>query len=392
MNVEPFRINSNDLKFIDPEFHAELKKSALVPGDIVIVRTGKPGACAVIPDWIETGNCSDVVIVRASQRLRPRYASYVINSTAKHHIHSHTVGAVQQHFNVAAARKIRFCLPPVRQQDRIIDVLGAIEDKIELNRRMNETLESMARAIFKDWFIDFGPTRAKLNGHAAYLAPDIWARFPDRLDDEDKPEGWENATLASMIRISSGGTPKTSIGEYWEGDIPWFSVVDAPSDADIFVLDTQKHISEAGLHNSPASMLSEGATIITARGTVGKLAIVGTGMAMNQSCYAITGGGKLGSYGTYFLLKRAIGALQANTHGSVFDTITRQTFNAIAVVRAREDILATYESVAAPLMDRIKANGLENRTLAATRDLLLPKLMSGEVSIRDAEAMVAAAA
>ena len=81
-------------------------------------------------------------------------------------------------------------LPPLAEQDAIASILGALDDKIDLNRRMNETLEAMARAIFKDWFVDFGPTRAKMEGRAPYLAPEIWALFPDRLDDEGKPEGW----------------------------------------------------------------------------------------------------------------------------------------------------------------------------------------------------------
>jgi type I restriction enzyme S subunit len=155
LNVEPFRINTSDLKKISKQFHQRLKKSALKPGDIIIVRTGNPGSCAVIPDWLTEANCSDVVVVRAGPKVRPGYVSYVVNSTAVHHIDAHTVGAVQQHFNVGSARRIRFRLPPIEEQDRILSVLGALNDKIELNRRMNETLEAMARAIFKDWFVDF---------------------------------------------------------------------------------------------------------------------------------------------------------------------------------------------------------------------------------------------
>ena len=83
-------------------------------------------------------------------------------------------------------------------------MLGALDDKIELNRQMNETLEAMARAIFKDWFVDFGPTRAKMAGHAPYLAPDLWALFPDRLDDEDKPVGWESKPLDEIADFLNG--------------------------------------------------------------------------------------------------------------------------------------------------------------------------------------------
>ncbi len=93
--------------------------------------------------------------------------------------------------------QLRIPAPPVSEQKAIASVLGALDDKIELNRRMNETLEAMARAIFKDWFVDFGPTRAKLEGRLPYLAPDIWSLFPDRLDEEGKPDGWTTSTTGS---------------------------------------------------------------------------------------------------------------------------------------------------------------------------------------------------
>jgi type I restriction enzyme S subunit len=156
-NVLPFGISTNDIRYITPAFHAQLKKSRLRPGDVVIVRTGKPGTCAVIPEWLEEANCSDLVIVRSSKRVHPRYIAYWVNSLAANHISGHLVGAVQQHFNVGAAREMPMLLPAFRDQLHILEVLASLDDKIELNRRMNETLEAMAQAIFRDWFVDFGP-------------------------------------------------------------------------------------------------------------------------------------------------------------------------------------------------------------------------------------------
>jgi type I restriction enzyme S subunit len=230
LNVEPFRIKAIDLKYISMEFHQRLRKSALKPGDIVIVRTGKPGACAVIPDRLLEANCSDVVVVRAGAKVRPGYISYVVNSTAAHHIDAYTVGAVQQHFNVASARQIRFRLPPIVEQDRILSILGALDGNIDLSRRMNETLEAMARATFKDWFVDFGPTRAKMEGGAPYLAPDIWALFPDRLDDKGKPEGWKSSTLDELVRHTRDAiSPSSSPAELFEHySIPAFDGEQAP--------------------------------------------------------------------------------------------------------------------------------------------------------------------
>ena len=119
-NVEPLRINGNDLKFITPEFHQKLRKSRLSAGDVVIVRTGKPGACSVVPDWLGDANCSDLVIVRCGERIDSRFLAYYVNTVATHHVAAHLVGAVQQHFNVGSARTMRINLPPLPEQKSIV--------------------------------------------------------------------------------------------------------------------------------------------------------------------------------------------------------------------------------------------------------------------------------
>ncbi|MFD2270836.1 restriction endonuclease subunit S [Undibacterium arcticum] len=124
---------------------------------------------------------------------------------------------------------------------------------------------------------------------------------------------------------------KTSIPEYWGGDIPWFSVVDAPATTDVFVIDTAKHISVQGLNNSSTKLLAEGTTIISARGTVGRLALVGREMAMNQSCYGLRGKAD-DAYFTYFSTYRLVESLKQRSHGSVFDTITTDTMRGVFVI------------------------------------------------------------
>jgi type I restriction enzyme, S subunit len=275
------------------------------------------------------------------------------------------------------------------EQETIAGILGALDDKIDLNRRMSETLEAMARAIFQDWFVTFGPTRAKQEGRPTYLAPDLWSLFPNRLDEDGKPEGWNDRPLADFMDLISGGTPRTSEPAYWGGEIPWFSVVDAPTPTDMYVIDTEKKITEAGLENCAATLLPKGAVIISARGTVGKLAVVGRPMAMNQSCYGAVGKSGIPSSLVVFLLKDAVQRLQANTHGSVFDTITRTTFQAVSATMPAQALAVQFGVTVDPLMARVLANVQESRTLAATRDLLLPKLMSGELRVKDAECAVA---
>lgn len=276
-------------------------------------------------------------------------------------------------------------LPPISEQRAIAHILGTLDDKIELNRRRNQTLEAMARALFKDWFVDFGPVRAKMEGREPYLPADLWQRFPDRLDDEGKPEAWEMQPLSELLTIIGGGTPKTSAAEYWGGDIPWFSVVDTPPASDVFVVATEKNITAQGLAGSSARLIPKGTTIISARGTVGNLAIAGCDMTFNQSCYGLRGTDSAGDYFVYLTAQQMVDQLKSMAHGSVFSTITRQTFEAIQRPISPPAVLAAFERLVTGSFDSILSSAEESRTLAHLRDTLLPKLISGELRIADAE-------
>src|SRR5690606_14594492 len=133
---------------------------------------------------------------------------------------------------------------------------------------------------------------------------------------------WEVKSFAGTVEIIGGGTPETSVAEYWDGDIPWFSVVDAPLASDVWVLDTEKKITHAGVENSSTRILPVGTLILSARGTVGRLALVGVPMAMNQSCYGLRGKQGHRGFFNYFTARQLGSTLQHRTHGSVFDTIT----------------------------------------------------------------------
>jgi type I restriction enzyme S subunit len=256
---------------------------------------------------------------------------------------------------------------------------------------MNQTLEATARAIFKSWFVDFDPVHAKAEGRPTGLPDDIAALFPDSFEDSELgeiPRGWRVMPLSEVVNIIGGGTPKTKVKEYWGGDIPWFSVVDAPTETDVFVIDTEKHITELGVDKSSTKVLRKGTTIISARGTVGKCALVGRPMAMNQSCYGIQGKNGESDYFVYFTIRRQVSDLQRSGHGSVFNTITRDTFKTIRIACPPPHLTTSYEEIVNPFMESVLANLHENATLASLRDTLLPKLISGEMRVWNAEKFV----
>jgi len=282
-------------------------------------------------------------------------------------------------------------LPPEPEQRAIARILGTLDDKIELNRRMNETLEAIARALFKSWFVDFYPVRARADCRDTGLPKSLADFFPNSFENSELgeiPRGWQVQPFADTVEIIGGGTPKTSVADYWNGDIPWFSVVDAPTESDVWVVDTEKKITGGGIVNSSTRVLPVGTTIISARGTVGRTALVGVPMAMNQSCYGLRG--KVGTHGsfTYFAARELVASLQQRAHGSVFDTITRDTLIGVPVVTPPPELIEAFESRVAPAMGRTLAALFNSRALTILRDALLPKLISGNLRIKNTKRMM----
>ena len=284
-------------------------------------------------------------------------------------------------------------VPPLSEQRAIAHVLGTLDDKIELNRRMNETLEQMARALFKSWFVDFDPVRAKIEGRwrpgqsLPGLPGHLYDLIPSRLVPSELgpiPEGWQVGVLSDTIELLSGGTPRTSVASYWNGDIPWYTAKDAPNLSDVYVMETGRTITQAGIDNSAAKILPAGTTVITARGTVGRLACLGVPMAMNQTCYGIKGSLSYPDFFTYWNVRTLVDELQTRTHGTIFDTITRQTFGLVEMPLAPVELTMAFQTMVEPVMSRILINLKKSRSLATKRDALLAKLVSGEVRTLEA--------
>jgi type I restriction enzyme S subunit len=318
------------------------------------------------------------------------FIRYVLDSEIfQGYIQNLATGSTIKNVSLKLMRDFQFSLPPFNLQQRISGVLACLDDRITLLRETNATLDAIAQALFKSWFVDIDPVRAKLEGRAPEGMDEATARlFPDSFEESELglvPRGWRVQSFRETIQVIGGGTPKTSNLEFWGGHIPWFSVVDAPAATDVFVVDTEKHITEAGLIGSSTKLLPTGTTIISARGTVGRLALTGCPMTMNQSCYGLRGlAGD--SYFTYFSTKRLVEQLKQRAHGSVFDTITQESFAGVLVCFPSESSIAAFEDNVEPLMLRIRENLLQAQTLSTLRDTLLPRLISGQLRLPEAQA------
>lgn len=332
-------------------------------------------------------------VVSASSKVDSRFLYYYLTTPAfTSYLTRVADGGAYPAFNPTEIANAELAFPPLPEQEAIAHILSTLDDKIELNCKMNETLEAMARAIFKSWFVDFDPVRAKMEGRQPYgMDANTAALFPDSFQDSPLgklPKGWKTQALPELVELIGGGTPKTGVSEYWGGDIPWFTVVDAPEESVVFVIDTEKHVTPLGVDNSSTKVLRKGTTIISARGTVGKCALVGRAMTMNQSCYGIQGTERRGDYFTYYTIRHQVARLQRSGHGSVFNTITRDTFKSIRLASPPAELTVAFDARVESLMKLILARLKENITLATTRDALLPKLLSGEIRVKDAEKFV----
>ena len=384
----------------------EISNCSLFAGDVVITKDSEThddiGVPALVREDIPNLVCGyHLAILRpSSSELDGAYLFYALSTgEAQRQFHSYANGITRFGLRKADIGLVEFPLPPLPEQRAIAHVLGTLDDKIELNRRMNETLEAMARALFKSWFVDFDPVRAKMEGRwqrgesLPGLPAEYYDLFPGRLVDSELgeiPEGWEFRPLGDFIEISSGGTPRTSVSDYWDGDIPWYTAKDAPALSDVFVLATERSITQAGVDNSSTKVLPVGTTIITARGTVGRLACLGIPMAMNQTCYGIRGVEGYPDFFTYWNVRNTVSELQARTHGTIFDTITRETFRIAEAVQAATEVPRAFEYAVSPLMRRILSNLNESRTLTAQRDALLPKLLAGAMRVESTQTQGAA--
>ncbi|AZN65162.1 restriction endonuclease subunit S [Acinetobacter johnsonii] len=425
-DLEAGLINFSSCKHISPQQAGTLRKGFAKEGDVLLSHKATIGRTAIV----QPNDNEYIVLTPQVTYYRVKDETKLNNIYLKSYFDSYffqTIlnqwagsGSTRAYLGITEQLKLPVIVPPIESQIEIASFAHNFNSKIHLNTQINQTLESIAQAIFKSWFIDFEPVRAKIAAkqegkdpeRAAMcvisgkseedlkqMAEDDFAElqataalFPDELVESELgevPKGWDKYSLSKMITLIGGGTPKRSEPNYWNGDIFWFSVKDVPNEGEVFVITTQEKISELGLNKSSTKLLPVGTTIITARGTVGKIALVGYEMAMNQSCYGIQGINGVKQFMTYYLIKNAVEVLKKNTHGAVFDTITQATFDTVTSIKPSIEMMDLFESKIEKIMGHIKNNLYENNSLIALRDTLLPKLLSGEIDVSGLQGEVA---
>ena len=247
----------------------------------------------------------------------------------------------------------------LEEQLAIARILETFDDKIELNRRMNETLEAMARAIFKDWFVDFGPTRAKAEGRAPYLAPELWDLFPDTLGSEGTPEGWEIRRLKDFLELNYGKS--LTAKQRTPGK---FAVYGSGG--------------PAGTHGT--ALIEGPAVIVGRKGTVGSLYWEDSpAFPIDTVFYVVP---RIGSLLFSYQLLAFQPLREMNTDAAV-PGLNRSNAYRLEFPLPAPEMISAFEVIVGALWKRRAKNLEETRTLAQTRDLLLPKLLSGEIRLAE---------
>jgi len=376
----------SDAMRVDQEIEANYRRSRLQGGELLVSLVGSLGQTAIAPPELRGWNVARAVgVVPLGDEADARWINFAIRSQpAQDFMRSRANTTVQATFNLKDLAELPIPYPPSNLRKPMSDLLAALDDKIELNRRMNATLERQARALFRDWFVDFGPTRAKQTGTPAYLAPHLWSLFPSTLDAEDRPEGWTDGSIADIGNLNP---------ESW-------SVRTAPetvayvdlSNTKWGYIESVEHYSWLDAPSRARRVLRSGDTIVgTVRPGNGSFAYVNTAGLTGSTGFAVLRPRRKTDRALVWCAATAPDNIDRLAHladGGAYPAVRPEVVADSPIVVADEAIRDAFATLCVPIIDMMEANKAESRTLAQTRDLLLPKLMSGEIRVAEAEASV----
>jgi type I restriction enzyme S subunit len=365
-NILPYRLNleSDQIKYISTDFNNKIRKSKLNSGDLAVVRTGYPGTACVIPEGFEEVNCADLVIVRPDKvKADSTFLCYYINSpVGKGAIFGSLVGVAQQHFNVGVAKKMKLHLPPLSIQHKIASILSSYDELIENKKQRIKLLEEMAEEIYKEWFV-----RMRFPGYET-------AKFVDGF-----PEGWKNVKLGDSFSIYLGGTPSREIEKYWNGNIPW---INSGKVNDLRVIEPSEYITELGLQKSATKLFPKKTTLLAITGaTLGQVSFLEIESCANQSVVGIKDPNSLVDEYIFMAMKEKIKSLINFAGGGAQQHINKNIVEEAQILMANSKIMNQFISIIKPTFELISNLMFKNLLLQQTRDLLLPRLISGKLSV-----------
>ncbi|WP_434040991.1 MULTISPECIES: restriction endonuclease subunit S [Sorangium] len=407
-NIRSGRLDLSTRSFTtEAHYQERVRRAVPTPGDLIITREAPMGEVAIIPPGVRGCLGQRMVLLRPNPRVVDgRFMLYALMSPRVQHeisVHEGT-GSTVSNLRIPALEALQFPLPPLAEQRTIASTLGSLDDKIELNRRMNETLEAMARALFTSWFVDFAPVRAKMEGRdSTVMDSEIAALSPDSFEDSELgsiPTGWRARSLATAVEEGGGDIQTGPFGsqlhasDYRESGTP----VVMPTNISSRRINSFgiARIGPADIERLQRHVLQTGDLVYSRRGDVEKHALVGRaedGWLCGTGCLRIRPGvGLLPLFLSLYLdLPSIRNWIAARAVGATMPNLNTQILGQVPLLEPPPSVQAYFCKTAGPLDLRMQANNAESVTLAALRDLLLPRLLSGELRIKDADKLAEAA-
>ncbi len=402
----------------EEDFVLWTKKAKPKHNDVILSRRCNPGESAYVPEGLEIALGQNLVLLRSDGSvIYPPFLRWLVqgNEWWEQVNKFLNVGAVFDSLKCKDIPNFNLTIPSLKEQKRITDILSSLDNKIELNNKVNQTLESITQAIFKSWFIDFDPVRAKIaakqNGEDPELAAmcaisgkseaeleqiakedfaelqATAALFPDELVESELgvvPKGWVVSIVGEQVQTVGGGTPSTKNADFWDNGIHhWTTPKDLSNLTDKILLNTERKITDIGLKKISSGLLPKNTVLMSSRAPVGYLALAKIEVAINQGYIAILPNTKYSAEYLIHWCKANMAEIKGRASGTTFQEISKKNFREINFISPDEKVIAVYTRTAKTLYDEITLKAKEKQSLINLRDTLLPKLLLGEVEIPD---------
>lgn len=357
---------------------------------IVCRGEGGTGDVKMSPPKCSITNLS-IVFSPDEQIVSKKFLYWALKASDTHRLRT---GSAQAQIVIGSLEKLEIVIPTDKlQQDEIARTLDALDDRITLLRETNATLEAIAQALFKSWFVDFDPVRAKLEGRAPEGMDETTARlFPDSFEESELglvPRGWRVMPIGDAVEVVGGATPDTKTPAYWEPAIHcWTTPKDLSGIAAPVLLDTERKLSDQGLAKIGSGALPVGTLLLSSRAPIGYLALAQVPLAINQGYIAMPPGGLMPPLYILFWCRQNMENIKGRANGSTFMEISKKAFRPIPALVPAPEVVQAFAEAAGALFDRLIENEKQAQTLATLRDTLLPRLISGQLRLPEAESLL----
>lgn len=384
------RFTHQNLPMVSDQDKRRLSKYTLKPGDIVFSRVGSVDRRAIVraeeDGWMFSGRC--LRVRTKSESVDPTWLSHFFGlESFREYIRAVAVGATMPSINTSILSSVPLYLPPISQQRATAEFLDALDDRIDLLRQTNATLEAIAQALFKSWFVDFDPVRTKAEGREPEAMDAATAAlFPIEFEESELgliPVGWRVEEIGKVISSVGGGTPSTKEPSYWDESVHhWVTPKDLSGLQAPVLINTGRKVSAAGLAKISSGLLPLGTLLLSSRAPIGYLVIAYVPTAINQGFIAMLPGGELPTSYLLFWTRINMNEIKQKANGSTFMEISKSSFRTIKLCVPPSDIVGAFDSIARPLLDRIAENERQSEQLAQIRNTLLPRFVSGKLHLK----------